>query len=101
MHALTGTLIVNARLKRMVDMSGVLEERVEFGYGLLGHVEKGGRFEIHRLRVSAEHWKTDRVDVQVEGKILLLKTVSKNQREVRSDFRPVRVERRWRKPGEW
>lgn len=88
-HALKGTLTVNARLKRMVEMRGVLAQRVDFGYGLLGHVDKDGTFEIHRLQVSAEHWKTDRVEVRVEGKILLLKTVGRNQCEVRSDFRPV------------
>jgi hypothetical protein len=88
-HALAGTLTVNKRLKRMVEMRGVLAERVDFGYGLLGHVEKGGTFEIHRRQVSAQHWKTDLVDVHVQGKILMLKTVSKDQREMRSDFRPV------------
>jgi hypothetical protein len=73
----------------MVEMRGALAERVEFGYGLLGHVERGGTFEIHRLQVGAQHWKTDLVDVHVQGKILMLKTVSKEQREMRSDFRPV------------
>jgi hypothetical protein len=88
-HALTGTLVVDSRLKRMVEMRGVVAERVDFGYGLLGHVEKGGTFSIHRRQVSADHWKTDLVDVHVEGKILMLKTVSKDQKEARSDFRPV------------
>jgi hypothetical protein len=88
-HALTGSLMVDARLKRMIEMRGVVAERVDFGYGFLGHVDKGGSFEIHRHQVSAEHWKTDLVDVHVEGKILMLKTVGKDQREARSNFRPV------------
>src|SRR5581483_4000453 len=77
LHALTGTLLVNLRPKRMVEMRGVLGERVDFGYGLLGHVEKGGSFTIQRQQVSPEHWKTDLVEVHVQGKILMLKTVSK------------------------
>ena len=88
-HSLAGTLTVNVRLRRMVEMRGVLAERVDFGYGLLGHVDQGGTFAIHRRQVSAGHWKTDLVEVHVEGKILMLKTVSKDQREARSDFRPV------------
>lgn len=88
-HSLVGTVIVDARQKRMTEMRGVLTERVDFGYGLLGHVEKGGSFAIHRRQVNADHWKTDLVDVHVEGKILMLKTVNKDQRESRSDFRPV------------
>jgi hypothetical protein len=70
-------------------MRGTLIQRVDFGYGILGHVEKGGTFAIHRVQVSATHWKTDLVDVHIQGRILMLKTVSKDQREARSDFRPV------------
>jgi hypothetical protein len=88
-HALDGTLLVDPRQKRMIDMRGVLAERVEFGYGLFGHVEKGGSFEIHRRQVSASHWKTDLVEVHVQGKILMLKTVGKDQREARSNFGAV------------
>lgn len=88
-HALGGTLTVNQRLKRMVDMDGRLVERVDFGYGILGHVEKNGTFEIHREQVSATHWKTDLVEVHIQGKVLLFKNVTKDQREARSDFHPV------------
>jgi hypothetical protein len=88
-HALTGTVTVNLRLKRMIEMRGVVAERVDFGYGILGHVEQGGTFVIHRQQVSDTRWKTDLVDVRLQGKILLLKTLDKHQREVRSDFHPV------------
>jgi hypothetical protein len=88
-HALTGTVTVDARLKRMIAMQGTVAQRVDFGYGFLGHVEQGGTFVIHRRQVSGAHWKTDLVDLHLQGKILLLKTISKDQREARSDFRPV------------
>lgn len=88
-HALSGTMTVDLRTKRMIEMQGSLTQRVDFGYGLLGHVDQGGWFRIHRQQVSAEHWKTDLVDVHAQGKLLLLKTISKDQREVRSDFHPV------------
>jgi hypothetical protein len=88
-HALRGTLVINRTLRRMMDLRGTLGERVDFGYGLLGHVDKGGTFEIHRRQVSAEHWKTDLVEVHVAGKVLMLKTVGKDQREIRRDFLPV------------
>uniref|UniRef100_A0A372IRW0 Uncharacterized protein n=1 Tax=Paracidobacterium acidisoli TaxID=2303751 RepID=A0A372IRW0_9BACT len=88
-HVLAGTLTVDQRLKRMIDMDGHLIERVDFGFGILGHVEKGGTFEIHRVQVSAERWKTSLVAVHIQGKVLLFKNVSKDQQETRSDFRPV------------
>lgn len=88
-HALTGTMIVDVPLKRAIDMSGSVAERVDFGYGLLGHVEKGSSFHIHRHQVSATHWKADLIETHVKGKVLLVKSLSKDQRETRSDFRPV------------
>jgi len=88
-HSLSGTLTVNQRLKRMVDMSGRLAERVDFGYGILGYVEKGGTFEIQREQVSATRWKTSLVEVHIQGKVLLFRNVTKDQREARTDFRPV------------
>ncbi len=89
LHALTGTLVVNRRLKRLVAMKGQLLDRVDFGYGLLGYVEKGGTFEIQREQVSATRWKASLIEVHVQGRMLLLRNVSKDQREVRTNFRPV------------
>lgn len=89
LHGLTGVAIVNQTQKRLIDMSGKLVERIDFGYGILGHVEKGGVFHIRREQVNATHWKTSLVDVHVQGKILLFSTVSKDQHEVRSNFRSV------------
>ncbi|HZD49613.1 MAG TPA: hypothetical protein VE178_12805 [Silvibacterium sp.] len=88
-HALAGTLVVNQRLKRMVAMKGQMLDRVDFGYGLLGYVEKGSSFELQRRQVSETRWKTSLIDVHVQGKVLLLHNVTKDQREVRTDFHPV------------
>ena len=88
-HTLGGTLVVNQQLKRLIEMDGRLKERVDFGYGILGHVEKGGTFEIRREQVSEAHWKTNLVEVHIQGKVLLFKNVTKDQRELRSDFRAV------------
>lgn len=88
-HALGGTLTVNLRLKRMVEMDGKVLHRVNFGYGILGFVEKGGTYCIRRVQVSPAHWKTSLVDVHVHGRILLFADVDKQQRESRSGFHPV------------
>ena len=88
-HALGGTLVVNQRLKRMIDMNGEMLERVDFGYGFLGYIDKGGTFEIRREQVSDTHWKTSLVEVHIQGRVLLFHNVTKDQREARTDFRPV------------
>lgn len=88
-HGMAGTIEINQRLKRFVAMHGTVIERIDFGYGLLGYVDKGGRFEIHREQVGPTRWKTDLVDVHVSGRVILFKSVSKDHHEVRTDFQPV------------
>jgi hypothetical protein len=88
-HALAGTMTVSLRYKRLIDIRGVISLPVDIGYGLLGSVNPGGTFEIHRCQVSPTQWKTNLVDVHVHGRLLMLKPVSRDEREARSDFRPV------------
>jgi hypothetical protein len=88
-HGMAGTIVVNQRLKRFVAMQGHLICRVDFGYGLLGYVEKGGEFQVHREQVSPTRWKTDLVDVHVAGRVIMFKSVSKDHHEARSQFQPV------------
>ena len=88
-HALGGTIWVDPSQKRLARLQGVILDRVDFGYGLLGHVEKGGTFEIRRLPVSSNHWRTSHIDVHVAGRVIFFKTINKDQSEARSDFKPV------------
>lgn len=88
-HALAGTVWVNPQQKRLAHLSGSVLDRVDFGYGLLGYVNPGGKFELARQQVSGDHWKTSLVEVHITGRVILFKTVTKDQREARSGFRPV------------
>ena len=88
-HALGGTLAINLRRKRMTHLQGRIMERIDFGWGLLGHVEKGGTFEIQRRPVNETHWKTELIDIQIDGRAVFFKSIAQHQREARSGFKPV------------
>jgi hypothetical protein len=89
MRQLAGALVVNQTKKRLVSMNGQLAERVDFGYGLIGHIEKDSSFQLRREPVTSTHWKTSLVDVHVDGKILLFNAISRQQHEERSNFQQV------------
>jgi hypothetical protein len=89
LQSMVGTILVSPQQKRLAQMSGHLVENVDFGFGVLGRLLKGGTFEIERTQVSSSHWKTRLVDIHVSGRMLLFKTISKQQHETRSDFEPV------------
>ena len=88
-HAMSGDLWIDARMKRMARLHGQLEENVDFGYGILGRLYKGGWFELRRVQVSATDWKTDRLEVHMNGRAMLFKTIAKETSETRGGFTAV------------
>jgi len=91
-HSLAGTILIDGDQKRLAKLSGRLISRVEFGYGLLGRVEEGGTIEVGRVPVGPSQWKTALINVQLSGRLIFFKTISKLEYETRSDFRAVSVD---------
>ena len=89
LQSMAGTILINPQQKRLARLNGLLVENVDFGFGILGRIARGGTFEIERVQVSSSHWKTSLVDIHVSGRMLLFKTINKQQHETRSDFEPV------------
>jgi hypothetical protein len=88
-HAMSGELQVDERYKRLVRLDGHLDDNVDFGFGLLGRLYKGGWFRLERTQVSATDWKTERMEVHMNGRALLLKSITRETSEVRGGFIPV------------
>lgn len=88
-HAMTGELWIDARSKRMARLDGQLQENVDFGYGILGRLYKGGWFRLERTQVSTTDWKTQRLEIHMNGRALLFKTIARETSEVRGGFAPV------------
>lgn len=88
-HAMTGTLWVDARMKRLVRLDGRVAENVDFGYGILGRLYKNGWFQLVRVQVSATDWKTERLEVHMCGRALLVKSFARDTSEQRGGFVPV------------
>jgi len=88
-HSLAGIILIDSQQKRLARLSGQLINPVEFGYGLLGHIDNGGTVDIGRVEVGPAEWKTALIDIQLSGRLVLFKTVNKQEYEIRSDFRAV------------
>jgi hypothetical protein len=88
-HSLAGTILIDSQQKRLAKLSGQLISRVEFGFGFFGHIDNGGTMEIGRLQVGPSQWKTALINIQLSGRLVFFKTISKQQYETRSDFHAV------------
>jgi hypothetical protein len=87
-HSLAGTVLIDADHKRLARVAGQLINRVEFGYGMLGRIDSGS-VEFERVEVGPQQWKTALINIRFSGRAVIFKTISKEQYERRSDFRPV------------
>ena len=88
-HSLAGTVLIDSQQQRLAKLSGQLVDRVQFGHGLFGHIDTGGTIEIGRVQVGPLQWKTALLNIQLSGRMILFKTISKQQYETRSNFRAV------------
>jgi hypothetical protein len=74
-HRMEGEMTVDTRQQRLAVLNGHLVEDVKFGGGLLGHLDKGGTFEVKQTEVAPGHWEMTALSVDMKGKALLFKTI--------------------------
>ena len=88
-HAMAGYMWIDETQKRLARLKGELISQVEFGGGLLGRLEKGGRFEVQRIDLGQGRWETKLLDVHIDGKALCFKTIRAQQSEISTNFKRV------------
>jgi hypothetical protein len=80
---------IDTRMKRLARLEGHLEDNVDFGFGVLGRLDKGGWFRLQRTQVSTTDWKTERLEVHLSGRAMLFKTIARETSEARGGFAAV------------
>ena len=88
-HAIAGTLLVHPGDARFCRLDTHLIHPVEFGYGLLGKVSMGSTFSMARQQVLPGQWKTSQMRVHIDGNILMLKSVSRQEDSEHFGFKEV------------
>jgi hypothetical protein len=89
MDVMEGTVSIKEPENRLCDLEATISQPVEFGYRLLGKLNNGGHFSFQRVQVDSTSWKTAHISVHVDGRVLLLKSLSRNQEVTRSNIAPV------------
>ena len=84
-----GTLLVDANRYRIARIDGILYKDVAFGWGILGHLDKGGHFLVEQGDVGDGSWDIRKISLAFTGKILLFKHLDIKSTETLKDFRPV------------
>src|SRR5579872_1301290 len=84
-----GFVLIDAKAHRIAQIDGTLIKDVGFGWGILGRLDKGGRFVVVQGAVAPGDWEVTRMDLDFKGKELLFKKINIKSNEVFSDFQPV------------
>ncbi len=84
-----GYLLVDAVGYRIASIDGTLFKEVSFGWGILGHLDRGGRFVVHQQEVGDNLWEISSMSLSFTGKILLVKNLSIISTEIFSGFKQV------------
>jgi hypothetical protein len=89
LEGMQGYLLIDAQSKRLARIDGTLFKDVTFGWGLVGRLDKGGRFLVTQADVGDGTWEITKMKLEITGRILLFKGFKMESDEVFSDFRRV------------
>lgn len=88
-RGMEGELWVDQRQKRLVRIDAHLTSDVNFGWGVIGRLYKGGSILVEDADVGMGHWETTHMELKLKGKILLMKSVDFSTTEDATDFHAV------------
>jgi hypothetical protein len=87
-YGMEGAVLIEPSSERLVRIQARLFKGVNFGWGILGHLDPGGRFDIQQSRVGGgDRWEVTDMRLRFTGKILLLKSLNIDEHETAFDYR--------------
>lgn len=84
-----GYLLIDVDQHRLAAIDGTLFRDVSFGWGIIGRLDKGGRFEVEQADVGDGAWEVTEMNLNITGRVLIFKSLNFVSKEVFSDFRSV------------
>lgn len=89
LQGMQGELLIDPTSRRLARIDGLLFREITFGWGIIGHLNKGGHFYVQQgdLGLGDGAWSITEMSLNITGKILLVKGLSMVSDEVFSDFR--------------
>jgi hypothetical protein len=89
LRGFAGEVWIDQAQERLVRLEAHLVADVDFGFGILGRMNKGGTAELKQTDVGGQEWKLTGLKVNLTGKELLVKSLNIQIDEETSGFSPV------------
>jgi hypothetical protein len=86
--AMTGEIQIDATQERVTRLEGHLQQDTDYGWGVLGKLDKGGSIVIEQADVGEKQWRIARFQMQMNLRILF-KTKNIDTTEEMKEYTPV------------
>ncbi len=85
-----GTMWIDEGQERLVKIDGTLFQDVNFGWGALAHLDKGGRFVVEQSYLGDARWDTTAMQLDFTGKAFFgLKAIKIRQDQTMYEYHEV------------
>lgn len=88
-HNMAGYVDIDEPSMRLCSVTGHLLKTVDFGWGILGHLQQGSGFTLDRTQVEPSVWRSTLLNMHFDGAIFFFKSISRSQHTVRSNFQTI------------
>ena len=88
-EGMQGDMIIDATAGRMAKIDGTMFRDVSIGWGIIGHLDKGGRFIVEQAPVGDNQWEITMMKLNFTGKALLFKSIRIDSVDTATDFKKV------------
>jgi hypothetical protein len=86
-QGMEGTMLIDPSDERLTKIQARLFKSVNFGWGILGHLDPGGQFEVEQALVGGDRWEVTEMRLRFTGKVLFFKNLNINEHETAFDYR--------------
>ncbi len=97
LRGMAGELWVETSQERLVRLNAHVIADVDFGWGIIGRLDKGGTIFLEQTDVGNGNWQLTRMKLNLTGRALLVKSLSYRITEEMSRFQPVPADLDYRK----
>jgi len=96
LRGVAGEVWIDPTQERLTRLEGHFTADVDFGFGILGKVNKGGTVLLEQTDIGGHDWELTRLTLHVTGKALMVKPLSFQISEEASHFSQVSPGLRYR-----
>ncbi len=96
-RGMAGEVWIDQAQERLARLDAHLNSNVDFGWGIVGKLDKGGTIVIEQADIGGQDWEVTNLKVDMKGKALMLKSLNFQITEHASHFSPAPADIDYRK----